>query len=424
MKSLLVLVLAVGAIAIPALAQPEPGPAAAVDQPAVAYCPIEEGSGRTTVINVASTASGPMTLATFASGTMTGSVETEIGASGGASVAIADVAALGTAGSVLDLPSSDASAISVIAGSTSISAETCPPAPAGHSLLGGGSTLSGQSFVVQLMNPYAGEAIVDLVIESDAGLESNPELEGVIVPARSSAVIDLAEILPGRAWMNVALEVTQGGAITVGRLAIGDDEAIWNAEVPAQDWFVTVPHGLESHQVVIAADNAAVEYQIDVYTPDGLEEAHGAGEIEARGQAIFEVGEVTPVASAVRVVSTGPVSVFLRVSSGTGLAMTGGAITPSSAWLLPGAGSIAGATGSMIVLNPGLEDVNASLLPFRDGGTATEVLVPAGEVVEVAVPAEPAQGYEVTGDGDLVTGWSIVRGGSFALGGGTAIGDD
>ena len=339
-------------------------------------------------------------------------------------MAIGEVAALGTAGSVLDLPSSDASAVSVIAGSTSIAAETCPVAPGRHSILGGGSTLSGQSFLLQLMNPYAGEAIADLVIESDAGLESNPELENVIVPARSSAIVDLAELLPGRAWLNVVIEVKQGGAIAVGRLAIDDDEAIWNAAVPAQDWFITVPHGLESHQVVIAADNSPVEYQIDVYTPDGLEEARGAGEIEARGRATFDIGEVTPVASAVRVVSTNPVSVFLRVRSASGLAMTGGATTPSSAWLLPGAGSITGATGSMIVLNPGLEDVNATVLPFRDGGTAAEVLVPAGEVVEVAVPAEPAQGYAVTGDGDLVTGWSIVRGGSFALGGGTAIGDD
>ncbi len=281
--SVLVFLLAVAAIAVPSLAAPEPGPPAAVEDPSVAYCPVEEGSGRATVVHAASTVSGPLALATFTSGAFTGTAETEIGPSGAASVAIREVAALGTGASILELPSSDAGATSLIGGSNSLSAETCPSAPAERALLGGGSTLSGQSFLVQLMNPYAGEAVADLVIESDAGLESNSELENLIVPARSSVVIDLAEMLPGREWMNVAIEVTQGGAFAVGRFALGEDEALWNALEPAQDWYLTVPHGLDSHQVVIVADSSAVEYQIDIYTPDGLVEGHGEGEIEGQG---------------------------------------------------------------------------------------------------------------------------------------------
>lgn len=415
-RTVLVVVLAAGALAVPTLDPPQPGPAAAVDTPGMAVCSVEEGSGRSTTIGVASTVNGSGTLTAFAAGSAVGRVDFETGESGASTIAIADVAAVGVGGALLELPVTTSAAASVVVGADSLSIDTCPTASGSELILGGGSTLSDQRFEIQLMNPYAGEAIVGFIVQSDAGLESNATLDSVIVPARSTVVVNLAEILPGREWMTVAIDVDSGGVLAVARLGIGDDSAIWDAVAPAQEWFIPVPHGLDSRQVVIAARDSDVEYQVDFYGPDGVVEAFETGQITARGQAIVDIGAVTPVASAIRVVTTGPVGAFLRISNETAVAMTSGFTTPASSLLLPGAGSVPGGTGWIALLNPGLEDVNAEVTTLRSVSGSVVVAIPAGEVVEVVISPGPAFGYVIEGDGPMVASWSTAIGGSIGVG--------
>jgi hypothetical protein len=415
-RTLLVLALAAVALAVPALDPPQTAPAAAVDTPAMAVCAIEEGSGRSTTVSVASTVDGPGTLTAFAAGSAVGHVDFETGEPGVSSIPIADVAAVGVGGALLEFPVNTSAAASVVAGAGSLSIDTCPTGSGRDLILGGGSTLSDQRFEVQLMNPYPGEAIVSLVVQSDAGLESNSVLDSVIIPARATVLVDLAEILPGREWMTVAIEVDTGGVLAVGRLGVGTDSAVWDAVAPAQEWFVPVPHGLESRQVVIAARDSDVEYQVDFYGPDGVVEASETGEITARGQAVVDVGAVTPIASAIRVVTTGPVGAFLRITNATAVALTSGSTKPASGLLLPGAGSIPGGSGWITLLNPGLEDVNVEVTTVRSASETLVVAVGAGEVVEVVVARDPALGYTINGNGPLVASWSTAIGGSIAVG--------
>jgi hypothetical protein len=381
----------------------------------MAVCAVEEGSGRSTNIAVASTVDGSGTLTAFAAGSAVGSHDfaTESGAS---SIAVADIAAVGVGGALLELPATASAAAAVVVGADSLSVDTCPAASGPDLILGGASTLSDQRFEVQLMNPYAGEAIVDIVVQSDAGLESSTELDSVIVPARATKVVNLAEILPGREWMTVAIEVETGGVLAVGRLGIGNDSAVWDAVAPAQEWFIPTPHGLESRQVVIAARDSDVEYQVDFYGPDGVVEALETGQITARSQAIVDIGAMTPVASAIRVVTTAPVGAFLRITNDTAVALASGAPTSASGLLVPGAGSIPGASGWIAVLNPGLEDVTIEVTTLRNVPETVTVGVPAGEVVEVVVSADPALGYLISGDGPLVASWSTAIGGSIGVG--------
>ncbi|HET7846497.1 MAG TPA: DUF5719 family protein, partial [Acidimicrobiia bacterium] len=307
-------------------------------------------------------------------------------------------------------------ASSTVIGAGSLSVDTCPAASGSDLILGGGSTLSDQRFDVQLMNPYAGEAIVNLVVQSDAGLESSTQLDSVIVPARSTVVVNLAEILPGREWMTVAIQVETGGVLAVGRLGIGSESAVWDAMAPAQEWFIPVPHGLESRQVVIAARDSDVEYQVDFFGPDGVVEALETGQITARGQAIVDIGAVTPVVSAIRVVTTAPVGAFLRITNDTAVALTSGATVAGSELLLPGVGSTPGASGWIAILNPGLEDVTAAVATLGTGSAPVSVAIPAGEVVEIVVSTDPVLGYVISGDGALVASWSASIGGSIGIG--------
>jgi len=242
------------------------------------------------------------------------------------------------------------------------------------------------------------------------------QLDSVIVPARSTVVINLAEILPGREWMTVAIQVETGGVLAVGRLGIGSESAVWDAMAPAQEWFIPVPHGLESRQVVIAARDSDVEYQVDFFGPDGVVEALETGQITARGQAIVDIGAVTPVASAIRVVTTAPVGAFLRIMNDTAVALTSGATVAGSELLLPGVGSTPGASGWIAILNPGLEDVTAAVGTLGTASAPVSVAIPAGEVVELVVSTDPVLGYLISGDGALVASWSASIGGSIGIG--------
>ncbi|HLF60426.1 MAG TPA: DUF5719 family protein [Acidimicrobiia bacterium] len=415
LRVFLVVVLAAGALAVPALDPPQPAPAAAVDAPAMAVCAFEEGSGRSSIIGVVSTVDGAGVLTAFAAGSAVGSLDFETGESGAWSVPVADVAAVGVGGALLEFPAASSATASVVVGADSLSIDTCPAEAGGELILGGGSTLSDQRFEVQLMNPYAGQAILNLTVQSDGGLESNTALDSVIVPARSTVLVDLAEILPGREWMTVAIAVEIGGVLAGGRFGIGTDNAIWDAVAPAQEWFIPVSHGLESRQVVVAAGEAEVEYQVDFYGPEGLVEGFETGVIPGRGQAVVDIGGVTPIASAIRVVTTGPVGAFLRVTSETGVAMTSGSTTPASGLLLPGAGSVPGGSGWITLFNPGLEDVGAEVTTLRSVSETVAVSVPAGGVVEVATAPDPALGYTIEGDGVLVASWSASIGGSIGV---------
>ncbi len=423
-RTLMVVVLAGGAVALPAVDSPQPAPAAPVDAPAMAVCAVEEGSGRATTIDVASAVDGSGTATAFAAGSVIGSAEFEATASTVSSIAMADIAPVGVGGALLELPGVASAATSLVVGADSLSIDTCPVAAGGDLILGGGSTLSDQRFEVELMNPYAGEAVVNFVVMSDAGLESNGALDSVIVPARSNILVDLAELLPGRDWMTVAIEVETGGVLAVGRLGIGSDSAIWNAVAPAQDWYVPVSHGLESRQVVIAARDSDVEYQIDFYGPDGLVEAFETGQVPARGQVIVDMGAVSPVVSAVRVLTTAPVGAFLRISNETGVALTSGTATPASTLLLPGAGAVPGGSGWITLLNPGLEDVSADVTILGSAPHTEAVSVAAGEVLEMPVSPEGALGYAINGDGPLVASWSTALGGSIGLGIAAPIADE
>lgn len=412
--------LAAGAILIPAYQPDGPGPAAAVDAPPLAICAVEQGGAMATRVGVQSTVGGEGSLSVFGAGAVSGTAGFDTQA-GPVSVAIGDVSAIGTAAAMVELPDDESAAASVIGGPGIIAIETCPASAPTEALLGGGSTLDERTFVVQLMNPFAGEAIVDLAVRSDAGLESNPDLEGILVPARSSVLVDLAEMLPGREWLTVAIEAQLGGVVAAGRFGAGSDQALWTAVEPQQDWFVPVPHGLSSRQVVIVAGNADVEYQVDFYGPDGLDEAFAEGQIDARGQAVVDVSDVTPVASAVRVISTGPVAAFLRVSQGGAMGMTAGSPVAASTWLLPDAGSVGGSSGYLVLLNTGLEPIEATV---ETRGQSQPITIPAERVFEMATASEPVPGYVVESGGPLVVGWSATTDSAVAVSGGAALPDE
>jgi len=405
--AILVAALTVGVLLIPRPEQPQAHEVAAVNAPAVAVCPVEEGSGRTTTIGVASGVNGEGRFTAFAAGVPAGSVTFSTGASGSAAIPIAEVAPLGTGAGLAELPGQDVAAASVFVGAQTTAVEGCLRTPTQQSLLAGGSTVSGERFQVQLMNPYAGEAVVDLIVQSESGLEAAPQLRGILVPARSSVVVDLAELLPGRQSLSIAIEVASGNVMTVGRFDAGADGALWHSVAPASDWYVPVPGGgLDGELVVSTGVAAEMTFQIDVYGAQGVIEGFREGVVPSRGATSVPLADMElEGASAFRVITTQPAAVFLRDISDAGVAITSGATTTASTWLLPGAGLAPGGRGSAVILNAGLEEASVVLTARRAQTAAKELTVPAGTVVQVQAVEGRASAYTVEGSGDLVALW-------------------
>jgi hypothetical protein len=424
--SVLVAGLAVGVLLVPNPDPPEPGPAATADPPSVAVCPVEEGSGRSTSIGVASGVGGEGRFTAFAAGVSAGSATFSTEASGSAAISVAEIAPVGTGAGLAEMPDGDVAAASVLVGAQSVAVETCVPVPVSQTLIAGGSTLSGQQHQIQLMNPYAGEAMVDLIAQSESGLEAAPQLRGIIVPSRSSTIIDLDELLPGRQSLAIAVEVASGSVMTDARFDVGADGGLWHSVTPALDWFVLVPAGgLGGDLVVSTGSTADVEYQVDVYGPQGLVEAQQDGVVPARGAVSLPLsGLGLQAASAVRVIATQPVAVFQRLVSETGVAMTAGASSTSSTWLLPGAGLAPGSAGSLLVLNSGLEEDTVLVTARRDQTVAQEIPLPAGMVVELPAIEGGANAYTVEGQGPLVAAWVTTREGATAYSVGVPLPDE
>jgi hypothetical protein len=273
------------------------------------------------------------------------------------------------------------------------------------------------------MNPYAGEAVAELVVVSESGVESNDQFERVIVPARDSRFIDFTDLVPGRESLSVSIETTTGRVLAVGRHGTANGSALWKAVSPGLDWFLAVPESGDVREVLVSSSSASpVEYQIDVYAPTGIQEGVLEGSIPARGQAVVNLEEFGTDALGIRVVGAGPVVPTLRIKGSAGVGITTASETQSNRWLLPGAGRPEDGTATVVIFNTGIEDGEVRIRPLRENTSVLTLPVESGTAVELGLDA--ADGYLVESTGPSVVSWAAVRDGALALAGGVAIPDE
>lgn len=371
---------------LPGPDQPTFGDAPAHNPSAFAVCPVIEGSGRSTEIAAASTIEGATGLTLFSNGVTAGSIQVALGENGATVIPVVDVAAVGTVGGLVELPTAAAAASSHTRGAVSVTLESCIRAIPAQVFVAGGSTSVQREMTLHLMNPFAGDAIASLLVTSEAGRESNSRFSRVIVPSRGSTVLTLNDIIPGREWITVRIDVTQGRVAAAVRQSHGEAAASWNAVEPATSWLVPLPTEVQGRLVIASAAPGVVEYQVDLYGADGVEGAALTGELtEGLEESLLlsELGDVR----AVRVVSTSPVVVSLEVADDTVLATTTGASGAAGSWLLPAA---AEQPVRVIVLNPELEDASVVIRALRAGSDEFRVTVPAEGVVEVSLDGADA----------------------------------
>ncbi len=423
---IIVFALGLALLLAPSLPTPEPEPAPGLIEPPVAVCASEEGAGRSTNLAVTSTVAGEGLVTVFAGGTTAGTGRFETGESGTVTVPVGTVSAVGEAAALVEFPTSDSAVATVSIGSASLSAGPCSRIPERQTVIGGANTLEGSSLHLQLMNPYATEALVDITAFSESGREASELLEGIIVPPRSSVIIDIGNIFPGRESLSMTLDTDRGSVVASLRADIEGESAVWRPVAPTESWLLAAP-GFSTGQrdlVIVSTLAEDVAYQVDVYGPEGLEEAVLDGVVVGRGQQVIDLSSLMEGAMAVRVVAEAPIAVFGRYSAPGALAVTDGTATTGSDWLLPGAGNVAEASTAVVIVNVGLEAAEVTITQLKDSSTTSTISIGPGEVFETALDGGLLDGVAIVSDGELVPVWFTRWGAALALSGGVRIGSE
>ena len=414
-----VVLLAAIAAMSPIQAGPVPGQGVPLSSPPVAVCSLEEGSGRSGSATILSTVDGPVRLTAFAGGSDAGVAEFRTGPSGSAVLEVVDVAALGVVAGLIEMPDPGSAAASVIRGSESLAAEVCAVAPVDQTVLGGGSTASGGRFEVHLMNPYAGDAIISLTVVTEVGLEGGDQFSAMVIPSRGSIVIDFAESFPGRESFAVTVDTISGNVVAVGRQSIEGDAAMWRAAPAAQDWFLPVGTRGVSRLLLVSPINADIGYQVDLYGPEGYEEAYAEGTLSARSQVWLDFEELAGEAIALRVISGAPIVPTLW-SVGEGVIAASPGTTEGGAWFFPAAGSMDGSE-TIVMLNSGIELSTFTVTALGDNPVSRTYELGGEEVLEVELG--PADGYLVSSTGPSAILWVAARGDALAFSTGVPLAD-
>lgn len=422
LAAVLMLALAVATSILPATDDPVYGDDAAISTPPLSICPVVEAGGRTTDIAVLSSVNGAGRLSAFAAGSELGAVDFRTGGSGSVVIPAADAGSIGFAGALVEMPSESTVSGVTVSGETTLSSESCADLPSGVASISGGSTAGEASFDLLLLNPYSAEAIVDLRVSSESGVETDSAFDSVIVPALSTRVVDMGSILPERERITVSMEAASGAVLGVGRQTIEGETAIWRAVEPGQDWWIPVPAGSQPREILISSASAsAAEYQVDVYTTDGFMEGFEGGTVDARGEAVIPLGEISEDAMGVRVITAGPTVATLRMTTARGVAATTGTPVDSTVWLLPGASLPAGGSASLVVVNTGIDAIDVAVRSLKDDSLVRNFTVEAEGVL--AVDLVVAEGYRIEASGPVAALWTARINGAISLSIGTPIQD-
>jgi hypothetical protein len=329
------------------------------------------------------------------------------------------ISAVGEAAALVEFPTADSAVATVTSGSVSVSAESCSRIPSRQTVVGGAGTLEGSTFQVQLMNPYASEAQVDITAFSESGREAAEALVGVIVPPRSSVTVDVGSILPGRASLSLVIDTTRGSVVPSARVDVEGDSAVWRPVAPAESWVMPAPGFSDGQRDLVIVSTAAddVAYQVDLFGAAGVEEGVLEGIVEGRGEQVIDLSSLGDGALAIRVVAEAPIAVFGRYAAPGAIGLTNASAVSGADWLLPGAGSVEGGTAAIAVVNVGVDDASVTITQLRGSSTTSVISIAPGAVFESAL-GEASDGVAIESDGDLVPVWFLRRGAAIALSGG------
>ena len=248
-----------------------------------------------------------------------------------------------------------------------------------------GSTESGASLTLGLFNPFPEDAIVDVSFATSSGATAPVELQGIVVAARSSQRVEVADRVRRRDWVATTVGVRGGRVIAEqlqdGMVAGARGTALTPmAPGPASTWSFadgSVAEGVVDRITLLDPGDAESVADVRV-VPDQGDPVVLTLHVPRHGRAAVDldrdnrVPRGVPYTVSVRVVSGPAVVAARRAASGAPSATIGASISHGVAAGTPrwgiGAGWSAGpATEVLAVLNPGDRVASMSVRATGEG---------------------------------------------------------
>ncbi|HEY5684457.1 MAG TPA: DUF5719 family protein [Acidimicrobiia bacterium] len=394
------------------VALPAPAPAS------VAVCPIWVDRSTTGSVVLGSSKPFAARSSVYAAGRQISDGEVVVDATGGARLGFDQVVVSGLAGLLMEVPDLD-TAVGVSVTGLGIAAANCTAPVSSTTVAAGVSTRSGERVELILVNPYAVDASVSVSSSSEAGLDSAGELETIVVPSASVVTRDLDALLPLRNRMAVTITASSGHVHGFLVQHGGTDRAMLEAVTPQASWFLPLAEPIEGsvEWVVVASTSSTdipvrIDGLIDGAWVDGL----WSTTIETRSQAEFDLGELDPRPSALRIGADGLIVPSLVVESETFRAATPAVPFPSTDWYITGG---AGALEAVVSAS-GEFDSTVTFFPHEPGGRPIVVELPPGGSAVVELPAAGG-GYAVRATSEVLVTWRASVEGGLALGAGVPV---
>ncbi len=191
--------------------------------------------------------------------------------------------------------------------------------------------------VVELVNPNAGRAVVDITVRSPGGLIDVPALQGVSVPGQSSLELDLAQIVPKQTELSLEVHTSRGRLAVhvvdsydeLGSGATGQDWLPAQAEPATSNLLLGLTTGTGERTLVLSNPGAdEVRATVSVVTPSSTFPPTGVDPIRVAPDSTESVPLDDVLAQAAKdgaigllVESNGPVTATLRQLTGNDLSL-------------------------------------------------------------------------------------------------------
>lgn len=258
----------------------------------------------------------------------------------------------------------------------------CEAAPAEEWHLAGLDTAGGATSALHLFNPFPVDAVARVTFATPEGRVVLLLTDNILVPAGTSARIDLGEFQPEQPDLGATVQVLTGRLVAQGELRLepsGEEggptgrDLVPAAPLPSATWsfgYARIDDTSSSFLSVVNTGDreAAVEVQVSSPTPDAAVQEHS---VPAGGVVridLAELSEEPEFGVAAESVNGVPVVVHrvttLRTGDREGLAVSRGG-EPGSTWALVGGGEAARAA-RVSVYNPGTAAVNVDVVASAD----------------------------------------------------------
>ncbi len=283
-------------------------------------------------------------------------------------------------------------------GADGVAAEPCAAEAATTWLVPDGSTRQDDDAFVVIANPFAAQAVLDVVVRSaDRAPVRASEWTDLVVRPRRSIAIRVDANVEGEDVTAVQLQVSSG-RVAAASLVVTDDTRIRSAigtTAPTEGSILPVIGGSGQAELILAsASDRSIRFRATALSDEPPEPAGGFtaqdhGPQAARAYAVpIDAG---PTAIRLFVEDGGRAAAALRaLGPGADLGSTSGSTGPATAWIVFPAGAGGDAEPSLVLVNDGEAAVVATVeLLGSGGGTAAAPLtVEVPPHAAAAVPRE------------------------------------